>query len=428
MAAQSSPAKRLRGGPINTCCGWFDLDSSDRIHEIDRKHGNPLLARGAFGDVSIAMDVENGWRLAVVKTIPQATTSTGSPWDRNTKRVLAKELLNEILALRMLSPHPNIVSFLGLFLSKTDTIPGSLSLAFHYSPLDLDMLLEKRERLLPICICKTMARDILTAVQHCHLHGILHRDVKPGNLLISSEGRLLLCDFGLAKPSPSLLASTETLPGVDPNGTDTKGMCTLWYRPPEVLLGGPSNHASVDIYSAGLVVSELITGRVLFKGEGVLDQLGRIFSILGTPTATHWPDAQQLPDFGKVTFQSKEPQSLIQVMPRIAEVSYLSDWLSCLVCLDPNNRFTAIQALQHEWFTSSLPPAASYKMVAQEVIPRELREPSVLFSSLEVNDTTMTVARNKILDLAQARRTFFESGPLPPRRTLVDACQALPPI
>jgi serine/threonine protein kinase len=384
------------------------------------------MTRGAFGELTLALDVKNGWQVAVIKTISPATVSTGGPWDRDAKRMLTKEVLNEIMALRLLSPHSNIVSFLGLFLPSTDPMPGGLSLAFDYCPLDLNMLLKKRKTLLPIHICKTMTRDVLNAVKHCHAHGILHRDVKPGNLLVSSKGRIQLCDFGLAKPCPSLMSTVtgEKTPPVQAGATGTKGLCTLYYRPPEVLLGGPANHPSVDMYSAGLVVAELISGRVLFKGESVLDQLGRIFSILGTPSATHWPEANQLPDFGKVTFHPKEPQSLVHEIPRISEVNHLQEWLSSLVCLDPMKRFSAERALQDKWFTT-LPPVASHETVAQKFIPEDLREPILIFSSVEVSDMTLTVARKKILKIAEVRRSFLMSDKKLTRLTLVEACHAL---
>jgi serine/threonine protein kinase len=426
-------AKRPRSGTDHLASSYLDVDATDRIWEINGKYGNPLLARGAFGEISISLHVDDRrWRLAVVKTIPQATVSTGSPWDRNAKRMLAPEVFNEIMALRLLSPHSNVVSFLGLFLSEADAIPGGISLAFEYNPIDLHMLLDKRETLLPINVCKTMSRDILSALQHCHAHGILHRDVKPGNLLVSSDGRLQLCDFGLAKPCPSLASSSSSddgaLPEIYSEASGTKGLCTLWYRPPEILLGGGAN-PSVDMYSAGLVIAELLTGRVLIRGEGVLDQLGRLFALLGTPTESHWPEAQRLPDYGKVTFHTKTPQSLVLVMPRLAEVPRLQDLMNTMICLDPKMRETASRALQHEWFDeSSLPSPAPHDEVARLVIPSDLEEPKALFSSPDVNDLTMTVARNEALKIAEARRAFFAADKQPSqptKRTLLEACEAL---
>lgn len=426
--ATPAAAKRPRSNTNDVSTSYLDLDATDRIQEINGKYGNSLLTRGAFGELSIAIDADdNGWRLAVVKTIPQATVSTGGPWDRNSKRMLDPQVFNEVMALRLLSPHPNIVSFLGLFFSNADAIPGSISLAFLYSPLDLYMLLDKRETLLPISVCKTMARDILSAICHCHSHGVLHRDVKAGNLLVSSYGRLQLCDFGLARPCPaltSLIDSGESLPVIYSDGSGTKGLCTLWYRPPEVLLSGGANHPSVDIYSAGLVIAELLTCRVLFRGESVLDQLGRIFALLGTPTDTHWPEARRLPDYGKVNFHPKQPQSLALAMPRLVEEPALLDLLNNMICLDPAKRVTATAALRHEWFETSEPPAATHQVIANQVIPDDLKEPKVLFSFPEANDTTLTVARNQALKIASVRRSFFESKAMP-KLTLVKACQAL---
>lgn len=429
--ASLTAAKRPRSDRNDSATSYLDLDATDRIREISGKYGNPMLTRGAFGELSIALDVGGSWRLAVVKTIPQATVSTGGPWDSNAKQMLDPAIFNEIMALRLLSPHSNIVEFHGLFLSNAEAIPGSISLAFGYSPLDLHMLLEKQESLLPIGVCKTMCRDLLSAVCHCHLHGILHRDVKPGNLLVSSDGRLQLCDFGLAKPCPALLKSpgsgdSDDLPAIYSEASGTKGLCTLYYRPPEVLLGGGANHPSVDIYSAGLVIAELLSGRVLFRGENVLDQLGRVFAVLGTPTDTHWPDAQKLPDYGKLKFHAKEPQSLALQIPRLTEEPVLHEMLTGMICLDPMKRLTASVALEHEWLHSSHPSAASQQQVANQVIPPELREPKVIFSSPDVNDSTLTVARNEALKIAAARRSFFDRRNLVlSKRTIEEAYRAL---
>ena len=242
-SSETAAAKRPRDATMHPATNYLDLDATDRIQEINRKYGNPLLTRGAFGEISIAIDVRNnGWRLAVVKTIPTATVSTGGPWDKNAKRLLSPEVFNEVMALRLLSPHPNVVPFLGLFLSEADAIPGGISLAFEYTPLDLHMLLEKRKSLLSMSVLKAMSRDIITALQHCHSNGILHRDVKPGNLLISRRGRILLCDFGLAKPIPSLVSNSNDrdLPAVESEASGTKGLCTLWYRCPGKLIGRKS--------------------------------------------------------------------------------------------------------------------------------------------------------------------------------------------
>jgi serine/threonine protein kinase len=114
-----------------------------------------------------------------------------------------------------------------------------------------------------------------------------------------------LCDFGIAK---QFLDAHKSVIKPTPGATGTKGLCTLYYRPPEVLFGGQAGDPSVDMYSAGTVVAELITGRTIFQGRNVLDQLSLIFDLLGTPTDTSWPSCKSLPDYGKLTFKSKMPQ------------------------------------------------------------------------------------------------------------------------
>jgi len=396
----------------------FEFDAMERIQEIDPADGNPKLAQGAFGEISIAIDTQQRWRLAAIKTIITASTPFKNPWtgfgttkpsEQSSKQNLSKETFNEIMALRLLNPHPCIVPFLGICASRNQMMcPGALSLAFAYSPIDLYILLEYRKRILggPLSfpLVKTLSKDIVTALQHCHSHGILHRDLKPGNLLLTSEGRVQLCDFGLAKPCPPLVESNETLSPIDPCATGSKGMCTLYYRPPEVLLGGSATHPSVDMYSAGLVIAEIACGRPVFDGRSVLEQLGKIFAVLGSPSKTNWKDAQELPDWGKLSFHPVEPVALNDVLPRTTECPHLLSFLESLIALNPKDRTDANSALMNEWFSTK--PEASPHAQVVALIPDELRPP-LLFTSPS--------SKKIALSVAAARRLFW----VPPKEKLL---------
>jgi cyclin-dependent kinase 7 len=159
---------------------------------------------------------------------------------------------------------------------------------------------------LPPVVVQSIAYDIISALKHVHDHRILHRDVKPGNLYITEDGRIQLGDFGLAKVVPLLTydetakhssASNSCKAGTtyDDNPSVTQGLCTLQYRPPELLFGSIGVHyESLDVWSAGCVLAELlILSGPLFPGQSVLDQLGRIFHVLGTPTEDKWPGARR---------------------------------------------------------------------------------------------------------------------------------------
>jgi len=111
-------------------------------------------------------------------------------------------------------------------------------------------------------------QQILKGVAELHANGIFHRDLKPANVLVGDDGVLCVCDLGSARR-------------LSPNGSYTPGLVTLWYRPPEILLGSRGYGKSVDMWSLGCILGELITGKVLFNGATELEQLSNIFFYLG---------------------------------------------------------------------------------------------------------------------------------------------------
>lgn len=418
----ASSASQRQAPPFDAVVSdWFSFSDPERIKLLSSQDGNYLLARGAFGELSIGIDTSgDGWSLAAIKTIQRATVPEGGGFDSwgrgavslmgsstsNNQQQLTPEVFNELAALRLLNPHPCIVPFLGIAPSSRNqrSLPGELSLAFSYNPVDLHMILDRQRKLalppLSFNVTKAITKDIMLAVKHCHSQGVIHRDIKPGNLLISPQGRVQICDFGLAKPCPSLLGDDQSGPE-DPPGV-SKGLCTLQYRPPEILLGGSFCEPSGDIYSVGLVLAELLLGIPLFSGKNVLDQLGLTFQVLGT----HWPDSRFLPDYGKVLYPSTSPQPWTQVIPRICECPLLENLFSNVVALDPRNRWSASESLQHEWFASQ-PHAISSQQLADELIPVELDVPRVLFSSPAVSDETSDgVAKKRVAAVAAARRAY----------------------
>jgi serine/threonine protein kinase len=395
--------KRQREGDISA--RRLSSFGKDYITELSKK-GNPSFARGAFGSLTVGIrkqtsDPNGVCHLVAIKTIERALVVTS---DSAEEEKISEEVIGEVTALLKLGPHENIVSLVGLYAAKSMS-KSALSLIFPYSSCDLHTTLEWRRRtflpLLPLDVIKTITRDLFTALHHCHDAGFLHRDVKPGNLLVDRTGVVKLCDFGLAKrflgddsKSTIELSTTEV---------ETKGLCTLYYRPPEILFGGSASEASVDMYSAGAVIAELISGKVLFQGKNVLDQLSLIFDMLGTPTETSWKSWKSLPDSGKLTFATKTPQPWQRFVPRITEDKTLHDMFCQLVTLDPYKRLSTKQVLEHEWLVSSRPEGAQRSQLRNELIPPRLREPRLLVPE------SLSVASRVALQLAEKRRTFLDS-------------------
>ncbi len=404
--------KRQRGDyceNINMNVGMIEPFGEDSVHELFSE-GNPNITRGAFGEISIALQSTQidgivQFEFVAIKTIDQAVSSPrqifgGAKQENN----LSRDVFNELCALAHLSPHPNIVPLVALFPSKASSVSStSLSLVFVYTPVDLYLTLEWRRRkcLPPLAfeLIKAVAYDLFSALAHGHALGVLHRDIKPGNLLVSASGKIQLCDFGLAKPF--LHNNSSSIPVPASGETGTKGLCTLFYRPPEVLLGGPADDPAIDMYSAGTVLAELVAGTPLFQGHNVLEQLSLVYDQLGTPTHDRWPKAQFLPDYGKLDFASREPKAWSQTLPRVIECDQLEVFLDRLVALDPSQRMSAAEALEHSFLHEKSHPSILRHELIQELIPPSLQSPPLLAPEDKVLMTRLA------LSMAARRRTFL---------------------
>ncbi|XP_031838222.1 cyclin-dependent kinase 2 [Nomia melanderi] len=277
------------------------------------------IGEGTYGVVYKAKDKVTG-KLVALKKIRLETESEGVP----------STAIREISLLRKLT-HPNIVQ---LF----DVVDGDkhLYLVFEFLQQDLKKLLDSLKGGLDQALVKSYLFQLLKAISFCHLRCILHRDLKPQNLLIDREGHIKLADFGLARTF-----------GV-PVRTYTHEIITLWYRAPEILLGTKLYSNAVDVWSLGCIFAEMATRRALFPGDSEIDQLFRIFRTLGTPDESIWPGVSQLPDYTSM-FPRWEPRCLDEVVPSFD--SDAKDLLLKLLTYDPNQRITAKKGLNHPYFT-----------------------------------------------------------------------------
>merc|ERR1712130_167784 len=154
---------------------------------------------------------------------------------------------------------------------------------------------------------KSFLYQLLRGTAYCHQHRVLHRDLKPQNLLINQEGHLKLADFGLARAF-----------GI-PVRSYTHEVVTLWYRAPDVLMGSRKYSTPVDIWSVGCIFAEMSNGQPLFPGQTDADQLQKIFKTLGTPNTSTWPRIVDLPEWNP-EFPVFEAQPWHNIVPKLDNI------------------------------------------------------------------------------------------------------------
>ncbi|KAK1936315.1 putative cell division control protein 2 [Babesia divergens] len=237
--------------------------------------------------------------------------------------------IREISLLKELH-HPNIV-----WLRDVIHSDKCLTLVFEYLDQDLKKLLDVCDGGLESSTTKSFLYQLLKGVAYCHDHRILHRDLKPQNLLINREGVLKLADFGLARAFAIPVRSY------------THEVVTLWYRAPDVLMGSKKYSTEVDIWSVGCIFAEMINGAPLFPGVSEQDQLKRIFKLLGSPRVDEWPQVLELPAYNP-DYGAYERQPWNTVVPKLSDSGI--DLLNKMLQLDPARRISAKEALCHEYF------------------------------------------------------------------------------
>ncbi|KAH9328803.1 hypothetical protein KI387_000911 [Taxus chinensis] len=296
--------------------GWIPR-RADTFEKLDK------IGQGTYSNVYKARDIVSGKIVALKKV----------RFD-NLEPESVKFMAREILVLRRLD-HPNVVKLEGLVTSRMSC---SLYLVFEYMEHDLAGLAASPEINFTEPQVKCYVSQLLSGLEHCHNRGVLHRDIKGSNLLLDNGGVLKIADFGLA-----------AFFNPDHKQPMTSRVVTLWYRPPELLLGATDYGVGVDLWSAGCILAELLAGKPIMPGRTEVEQLHKIFKLCGSPSEEYWKKSK-LPH--ATIFKPQQPYKRC-----IAETfkdfpSSSLPLIETLLAIDPADRGTASAALKSEFFTT----------------------------------------------------------------------------
>ncbi|KRY78826.1 Cyclin-dependent kinase 12, partial [Trichinella pseudospiralis] len=248
--------------------------------------------------------------------------------------------IREIKILRQLN-HPNIVQLKDIARDRCIE-KGGFYLMFEYMDHDLMGLLESGFVQFSTLHIGSFIKQLLSGLAYCHSKNFLHRDIKCSNILLNNNGEIKLADFGLAR----LYQRDKVRPY-------TNKVITLWYRPPELLLGEERYTPAIDVWSVGCILGELFTRRPLFQGGSELMQLELISRICGSPTPLVWPEVVDLPLFETIRLKKLYKRCLRDQFRQIPTAAL--DLLDQMLTLDPKKRCSAEAALRSPWLISINP-------------------------------------------------------------------------
>ncbi|KAG0155682.1 hypothetical protein PDIDSM_2855 [Penicillium digitatum] len=293
-----------------------------------RKPGNEsVIGAGTYGKVFKGIHVYTQRKVAL-KKIRMEGEKDGFP-------VTA---VREIKLLQHLRNH-NVVSLLEVMVEKNECF-----MVFEYLSHDLTGLINHPTFSLTLPHKKDLAKQMFEGLNYLHHRGVLHRDIKAANILISNRGLLKFADFGLAR----FFSKSRQL-------DYTNRVITIWYRPPELLLGETRYGPAVDVWSAACVCMEMFTKKAVFPGEGgELSQMDKIYNALGTPTKTEWPDLVEMPWFHLMRPTERRKRVFEDVYRDVLTTGAM-DLISSIFRYDPSQRPSAEDVLKHPYFVSEEP-------------------------------------------------------------------------
>ncbi|EFA81670.1 p34-cdc2 protein [Heterostelium album PN500] len=313
---------------------------------MDKYQMVKLIGEGTYGVVSLGIEKSTGREVAI-KKIRKILINKGVDDGVSFSAIREIKMLQEL-------KHVNVVELLDVFAHKSNVY-----LVFELMAWDLQQVIEDRSIILKPSDIKSYMKMLLQGIEACHNNWILHRDLKPNNLLCSADGDMKLADFGLARQygSPHKVYSPQAV--------------TIFYRAPELLFGAKSYGPSVDMWSIGCIFAELMLRTPYLPGTSEIDQLTKIFSALGTPNETVWPGVTSLPNY--IQFTDFPATPFAQLFSAASPDAI--DLLQKMLTYNPAARCSATEALAHPYFSNSPKPSA----------PKDLPKPSKPSTTIDMN-------------------------------------------
>ncbi|CAI9284001.1 unnamed protein product [Lactuca saligna] len=297
--------------------GWLPL-KAESFEKLEK------IGQGTYSSVFRARDLETGKIVALKKV-------RFDNFEPESVRFMARE----IVILRRLD-HPNIMKLDGIITSQ---LSCSIYLVFEYMEHDISGLLSSPNIKFTESQIKCYMKQLLSGLKHCHSQGIMHRDIKGANLLVNNEGIIKIGDFGLANFC-NVAHDKRPL---------TSKVVTLWYRPPELLLGSTDYEASVDLWSIGCVFAELLLGVPLLQGRTEVEQMHKIFKLCGSPCEDYWKKSK-LPHATLFKPQRPYKSCLWETFKDLPKNTV--NLIQTLLSIEPYKRGSASSALESEYFTT----------------------------------------------------------------------------
>ncbi|XP_014483440.1 PREDICTED: cyclin-dependent kinase 9-like [Dinoponera quadriceps] len=304
------------------------------------------IGQGTFGEVFKAKDKNNKKFVAMKKILME-----------NEKEGFPITALREIKILQLLN-HENVVKLIEICRTRAtqhNQYRSTFYLIFEFCEHDLAGLLSNVNVKFNLGEIKKVMQQLLNGLYYIHSNKILHRDMKAANVLITKNGILKLADFGLARAL-----------SIKNSHRYTNRVVTLWYRPPELLLGDRNYGPPVDLWGAGCIMAEMWTRSPIMQGSTEQHQLVLISQLCGSITPEVWPGVENLSFFKASTDLPKGQKRKVKdrLKPYLKD-RHACDLLDKLLTLDPDKRINADQSLNHDFFWSDPMPCDLSKMLAQ---------------------------------------------------------------